>query len=154
MNLDLTQIEKPFGLLDQETQDALMKHGGPYQRFYSDGWGKCGNPQWYINGVYRVDPNTIIPEVLWVNVYKDSSGFAHSIKSKAELLCKDKARTVKYVSEDFMLAQIKESVKLEREECAKIAKAFIEKEEPIGFDYDRGMYSAAKSIYSSIINRK
>lgn len=33
---DLTKITTPFGLLDEETQEALKWHGGPYEI-----WGGC-----------------------------------------------------------------------------------------------------------------
>ena len=36
--IDLTKIEKPIGLLDAETREALVAHGGPYETFAARGW--------------------------------------------------------------------------------------------------------------------
>lgn len=76
---DLTKINVPFGLLDEETREALMKHGGPYQKLEassaSDNFVKWvdvfpynGFMPFLHLGVYRVNP---APREWWlVNGYK------------------------------------------------------------------------------------
>jgi hypothetical protein len=71
--MDLTKIEKPFGLLDPETQAALRAHGGPYE--YWDGrWRECSaDPMWHSSTTYRVKPDpTKKPSINWDDV---ASGF-------------------------------------------------------------------------------
>ena len=60
-NYNLTLIEKPFGLLDKETQDRLKKVwngkiGGSsnIQCYYIDNWKNMGN--FYPCYAYRLDP--------------------------------------------------------------------------------------------------
>ena len=70
---DLTKIEKPFGLLDAETQAALKAHGGPWE--YFNGTWLDAAPSWVefpilgrayrvksvhprFRGDYTVDPKT------------------------------------------------------------------------------------------------
>lgn len=56
---DLTKIEKPFGLLDKETQDALKAHFegvGVVQVYDEGGWRETGMPQWYDRHTYRAVP--------------------------------------------------------------------------------------------------
>lgn len=39
MNTDLTKIDKPIGLLDPATQEALVTHDGPFQIYtLHEGW--------------------------------------------------------------------------------------------------------------------
>lgn len=44
--MDLTKIDKPFGLLDEETKKALRKHPGPIEVFSTDGWKRIEWPGW------------------------------------------------------------------------------------------------------------
>lgn len=60
---DLTKIEKPFGLLDEETQAALKAHGGPYEYVSNDGWTEIAEPFWAFGTTYRVKPK---PREFWV----------------------------------------------------------------------------------------
>lgn len=53
--MDLTKIEKPFGLLDDETQAAMKAHGGPYEVFGGEDWHE-GPPSWSNTLAYRVKP--------------------------------------------------------------------------------------------------
>ena len=57
---DLTSIEKPFGLLSPDVQEALRAHGGPYETFRSRGWRHVDGPQWVMTNVYRVKPKPIV----------------------------------------------------------------------------------------------
>ncbi|WP_277022196.1 hypothetical protein [Paracoccus hibiscisoli] len=57
--VDLTALEKPFGLLDAATQEALRAHGGPYEMFA----GSADGHRWrhgflgeYKGLAYRVKP--------------------------------------------------------------------------------------------------
>jgi hypothetical protein len=63
---DLTKIEKPFGLLDAETQEALRAHGGPYEMYGYDGWTYNGMPAWSPNTTYRVKPQPPKPRDFWL----------------------------------------------------------------------------------------
>lgn len=66
--MDLTKIEKPFGLLDGETRAALQAHGGPYEIYFSDGW-KEGCPLWMSDRVYRAKPKPLTkPSIDWSHV--------------------------------------------------------------------------------------
>jgi hypothetical protein len=56
--MDLTKIEKPFGLLDNDTQQALKAHGGPYEFFSYGGWQPNDNPAWASGNTYRVQPQS------------------------------------------------------------------------------------------------
>ena len=63
---DLTKIEKPFGLLDAETQEALKAHGGPYEIYGTNGkWVPGKNKFWLKNFVYRVKPQPPKPREWW-----------------------------------------------------------------------------------------
>ena len=70
--IDLTTITTPFGLLDDETQEALKAHGGPYQYWFSeDGWRDykgIGHPTWTVHTVYRVKPAPPKPREWWITL--------------------------------------------------------------------------------------
>ena len=53
---DLTEIEKPFGLLDKETQDALKAYKGKVEVFHFIGWREIGKPQFDWHTTYRAKP--------------------------------------------------------------------------------------------------
>lgn len=75
--MDLTKIEKPFGLLDDETQQALRDHGGPIEFYYTEGWEEL-KPAWSNYLTYRAKPQpprkTVYPwdalddEIKWAAV--------------------------------------------------------------------------------------
>jgi hypothetical protein len=54
--MDLTKIEKPFGLLDEATQQALKDHDGSIELFTNKGWKKTTSPLWIKDLTYRVQP--------------------------------------------------------------------------------------------------
>ena len=61
--LDLTKIEKPFALLDKETQSALRAHhlsGGVIETFGVDGWVHAPLPAFICNSTYRAKPEPIV----------------------------------------------------------------------------------------------
>jgi hypothetical protein len=64
---DLTKIEKPFGLLDTETQAALRAHGGPYEWFMSGKWEEI-EPMFAAHVTYRVKPQPPKPREFWISV--------------------------------------------------------------------------------------
>lgn len=68
MTRDLTKITTPFGLLDEETQRALLAHGGPYEFYSSSGWSRV-SPVWSKAATYRVAelPKTK-PSIDWSHV--------------------------------------------------------------------------------------
>ena len=70
MTVDLTKIEKPFGLLDKETQDDLRKWNGGWEVFVSSGaWGNCHVPSWSPNVAYRAKPVVLVPDSInWDHV--------------------------------------------------------------------------------------
>ena len=51
--IDLTKIEKPFGLLDKETQAALKAHDGGIEWFSGHGWLYIDKPSWDAINTYR-----------------------------------------------------------------------------------------------------
>ena len=57
---DLTSIEKPFGLLPPDVQEALKAHGGPYETFGGRDWRHVEVPKWVMNQVYRVKPKPVV----------------------------------------------------------------------------------------------
>lgn len=67
---DLTDLKTPFGLLDRETQEALMAHGGPYEYWYwaHDDWRIPDNdePIWHKATVYRVKPAPPMPRTIYL----------------------------------------------------------------------------------------
>lgn len=63
--MDLTKIEKPFGLLDKETQDALKAHGGPYECFEGSIWRELSRPMWEPCTTYRVKPQPVRGEAVF-----------------------------------------------------------------------------------------
>jgi hypothetical protein len=54
--LDLTAIERPFGLLDMETKRALLAHGGPYEVYQEGRWKAISTPSFQPSNVYRAIP--------------------------------------------------------------------------------------------------
>ena len=59
---DLTKITTPYGLLDDETKEALKAHGGPYEFWgFSQAKWFPSNPSWHRGIIYRVahDKDTI-----------------------------------------------------------------------------------------------
>lgn len=98
MDMDLTKITTPFGLLDTETKEALKAHGGPYERYSVDtqeGWVDCNFPTWIHYAVYRVKPahlnkpsidwSHVAPEFKWMA--QDRSGCGWLFKSKPRFGC-------------------------------------------------------------------
>ena len=71
--MDLTKITTPFGLLDDETQNALRVHGGPYEVFQTNGaWGVCISPWWGTTNTYRVKPRPLTkPSIDWSQVTQE-----------------------------------------------------------------------------------
>ena len=65
--LDLTAIEKPFGLLDHATKAALQNHGGPWEVFLEGKWRAKSTFTWQPAYTYRVKPQTVKPRewMLW-----------------------------------------------------------------------------------------
>jgi hypothetical protein len=54
--MDLTKIEKPFGLLDEATQKALKDHDGPIEWYSWKGWKVIIYPAFSSSNTYRVQP--------------------------------------------------------------------------------------------------
>jgi hypothetical protein len=89
---DLTAITTPFGLLDAETQDALRKHGGPYEAFVQNECGFEWRRQGY-DGVtmethralaWRVKPTPPAPKVETVTLHGERYQWGQAIKACAE----------------------------------------------------------------------
>ena len=84
MTHDLTKITTPFGLLDTETQKALMeahRNGKAAQIYTRRGW--CDTkltPDWCASVTYRIKPESeVVSRCRWVNVYTQYLGlFEHS----------------------------------------------------------------------------
>jgi hypothetical protein len=68
--MDLTTLDKPFGLLDRATQMALfeaMLNGATIQFWITERWQDHDCPNWSPDGRYRVRP--VAPLRCWVNRY-------------------------------------------------------------------------------------
>jgi hypothetical protein len=76
--IDLTAIREPFGLLDAATQDALRKHGGPYERFGYTGWFET-TPGWDAERTYRVKPTPPAPKVEALRRYVSIHGAIYCV---------------------------------------------------------------------------
>ena len=63
--LDLTALEKPFGLLDVATKQALQTHGGPWEVFIDGKWQPKATCRWQPAYAYRVKPQTVKPREFW-----------------------------------------------------------------------------------------
>jgi hypothetical protein len=72
--IDLTKIEKPFGLLDAETQAALIAHDGPIEMVASGKW-KSVLPSFDPDLTYRAKPQPVRGE----QVYNGSLKSFHSL---------------------------------------------------------------------------
>jgi len=95
--IDLTKIEKPFGLLDAETQAAMREYnisGGKVEVFTDYGWQSAPGPAWVLTSTYRVKP--LPPPLIegWVNVYEGSLGGIHKTREAAISRSGDAIRTV------------------------------------------------------------
>ena len=78
--IDLTKIDKPFGLLDAETQDALSEHferGGAVQRFDGYGWKPMpSDAPWNGARTFRAKPKTSDMEAIAEELAKALEPFA------------------------------------------------------------------------------
>lgn len=63
--MDLTKITTPFGLLDEETQDALKAWPHGVECFDYSGWEAVHWPTWAGQLTYRALP--VPPREFWVN---------------------------------------------------------------------------------------
>ncbi len=70
--VDLTKIEKPFGLLDAQTQEALRAWPHGVEFFNNVGrWRDALAPDWSSGLTYRAKPAPVTPRVAYVNYYSD-----------------------------------------------------------------------------------
>lgn len=67
---DLTKIEKPFGLLDAETQIALRECGGPWETYSGERWRNVVLPSFVSDCVYRQKPQPREYEA-WAALHED-----------------------------------------------------------------------------------
>ncbi len=59
--VDLTKIEKPFGLLDKGTQDRLRAWGHGWEQYSCGGcWCKILEPLWGMTSTYRAKPKPVV----------------------------------------------------------------------------------------------
>ena len=66
---DLTKITTPFGLLDEETQEALRNCDGPWEVFWETQWRLIQKPNWSSAFAYRQTPlPTTYPKIPWEHV--------------------------------------------------------------------------------------
>ncbi len=70
--VDLTAITTPLGLLDEATREALIAHGGPYEKYVEQGWEEITWPAWNSSTVYRVKQQPPKPREWWMRL--DESG--------------------------------------------------------------------------------
>ena len=108
---DLTNITTPFGLLDPETQKALIAHGGPYELFWGeDGWRPKSHCSWHHYLVYRAAKPKPTPLVVhdWdaltddiVAVARDEDGRVWAYKSRPERHCQSWIGSAPEVTSSF-----------------------------------------------------
>lgn len=79
---DLTKIDKPFGLLDEETQMALKEYDGAVEVYGSKGWEPSGTT-WYYHQTYRAKAK---PREWWLNVYAGEASSTYTSKKNADLM--------------------------------------------------------------------
>jgi hypothetical protein len=85
--IDLTKIEKPFGLLDKETQDALRENDGTLEVFDGSRWVSADCPSFFPTCAYRAAPLKL-PEwpaglrSEWWWITKDEDGQVYAYKEK------------------------------------------------------------------------
>ena len=77
--IELTKIDKPFGLLDPETQRALKAYEGDVEVYLSHGW-VTSTAVWCSRLVYRAKPQ---PREWWLNVYEGATT-AYDTKAQAD----------------------------------------------------------------------
>ena len=68
---DLTDLKTPFGLLDRETQEALMAHGGPYEYWNGGSWTNSASETLHDIDTaltYRVKPAPPKPREWWITL--------------------------------------------------------------------------------------
>ena len=88
MTQDLTKITTPFGLLDVETQAALVaayKDGQTIQFHTSGGFWKHRYPAplWFKTKTYRVKPEPVTYS-MWSNIYHMSIGCSYPSREDAD----------------------------------------------------------------------
>jgi hypothetical protein len=75
--MDIYSIEKPFGLLDDETKAALRAHkaAGGKAEWFSGTWGEVDTQrEWFDGSTYRAVRKPE-PLVIWVNEYPNGLAF-------------------------------------------------------------------------------
>ena len=87
---DLTKIEKPFGMLDEETREALVIHwenGGLLEWYgFTGEWTNCDAEPEFCNGyTYRAKhlqlpewPAGLLPKLWWLTMDSDGAIHVHS----------------------------------------------------------------------------
>jgi len=85
----LTKIEKPFGLLDKETQDALRAHAGSIEVFDETQWAHIDCPSFFPTHSYRAAPAKLPewpaglrPEWKWIAMEQTGEIWAYDTKPK------------------------------------------------------------------------
>lgn len=82
MTQDLTKITTPFGLLDEQTQEALRAHGGPYE-WWQGIWEDI-EPMWGKAITYRVKPQPPKPREWWIVKHRNAHGlYVSEVTAKA-----------------------------------------------------------------------
>jgi hypothetical protein len=88
---DLTKIEKPFGLLDDETQSALREYDGTIELFTGSNWIAKEHPGFFNTRSYRAKPmklpewpTGLRPEWKWIAM--DEGGQVYAYKEEPERL--------------------------------------------------------------------
>ena len=73
---DLTKITTPFGLLDQETQEALQTYDGDLEFFDGDCWGVMRASAFPKDLTFRAKPEPVKPMVIPWEVIADKWQYA------------------------------------------------------------------------------
>ena len=85
-DVDLTKIDKPLGLLDEDTKQRLRDWPHGWEVYSARGWISRGEPQWDNFAAYRAKP---APErkSIWMNVYEENNFSLHQSETSARMFC-------------------------------------------------------------------
>ena len=75
---DLTDLKTPFGLLDRDTQEALMAHGGPYEYWNGGSWTNSASETLHDIDTaltYRAKPAPPNPREWWLSLDQKTQMF-------------------------------------------------------------------------------
>jgi hypothetical protein len=75
---DLTAINVPLAMLDDDTRERLKAHGGPWDVWECswETWKKNPHPIWWGGLIYRVKPLPVLVTLYWHKVHGPTAPLA------------------------------------------------------------------------------